>query len=59
MKNEYLAEYYRNYREDDRLSASNHGRVEYLTTMEYIHRYLEKECEFWKQEPVRAYILWL
>ena len=42
MKNEYLAEYCRNYREDDRLSASNHGRVEYLTTMEYIHRYLEK-----------------
>lgn len=42
MKNKYLSEYYRNYREDDRLSASNHGRVEYLTTMEYIHRYLEK-----------------
>ena len=33
---DYLESYYNNYREEDRLS-SQHGRVEYLTTMKYIH----------------------
>lgn len=32
----YLENYYANYDEDGRLS-SNHGQVEYLTTMKYIH----------------------
>ena len=34
-----LTEYYSNYDEDSRL-LSKHGRVEYLTTMRYIERYL-------------------
>ena len=36
----YLEEYYNNYNEDERLLSRN-GSVEYLTTMRYIHRYLE------------------
>lgn len=32
----YLEKYYENYDEEGRL-ASNHGQVEYLTTMKYIH----------------------
>lgn len=37
----YLTEYYNNYDEDGRL-ALKHGQVEYLTTMKYINKYLEK-----------------
>lgn len=33
---DYLENYYANYDEDGRLS-SNHGQVEFLTTMKYIH----------------------
>ena len=36
---DYLENYYANYDEDGRLS-SNHGQVEYLTTMKYIHKYI-------------------
>lgn len=36
-----LAEYYGSYDEDGRL-ASNHGQVEFLTTMRYIEKYLKK-----------------
>ena len=36
---DYLENYYSNYREEDRLT-SQHGRVEYLTTMKYIHEAL-------------------
>ncbi len=35
----YLEEYYRSRDEENRL-LSQHGRVEYLTTMKYIHEYL-------------------
>lgn len=38
----HLAEYYKQYDEDGRLSAANHGKVEYITTMHYIHKYLER-----------------
>ncbi|MDF2908489.1 MAG: hypothetical protein K0R34_3810 [Herbinix sp.] len=37
----YLAEYYGNYDEEGRLT-SKHGQVEFLTTMRYINKYLEK-----------------
>jgi 2-polyprenyl-3-methyl-5-hydroxy-6-metoxy-1,4-benzoquinol methylase len=37
---ECLSQYYTEYDEDARLT-SRHGQVEYLTTMRYIHRYLE------------------
>ncbi len=37
----YLAEFYNNYSEDERL-LSRHGQVEYLTTMKYIQEYLTK-----------------
>lgn len=37
----YLEEYYSDYDEEGRL-LSQHGQVEYITTMTYIHRYLEK-----------------
>lgn len=37
----YLTEYYSNYDEDGRL-ASKHGQVEFLTTMKYIDKFLEK-----------------
>jgi len=35
----YLENYYANYDEEGRLS-SNHGQVEFLTTMKYIHECL-------------------
>ena len=41
-KNGYLKQYYGSYREDARLSAAKHGLVEYLTTMKYIHKFLEQ-----------------
>lgn len=37
----YLTEYYNNYDEDGRL-VSKHGQVEFLTSMRYINKYLEK-----------------
>lgn len=37
----YLEEYYSNYDEEGRL-LSQHGQVEYITTMTYIHKYLEE-----------------
>lgn len=37
---QYLNEFYNHYDEDGRL-ASNHGMVEYLTTMRYIEKYLK------------------
>ncbi len=37
----YLTEYYSNYDEEGRLT-SKHGQVEFLTTMRYINKYLEK-----------------
>ncbi|MBQ6060468.1 MAG: class I SAM-dependent methyltransferase [Clostridia bacterium] len=36
----YLEEYYNSFNEEERL-LSRHGQVEYLTTMKYIHQYLE------------------
>lgn len=37
----YLTEYYNNYDEDGRLT-SKHGQVEFLTTMKYINKFLQK-----------------
>lgn len=37
----YLENYYANYDEEGRL-ASNHGQVEYLTTMKYIHEVIDR-----------------
>lgn len=37
---EYLVNYYTNYDEEGRL-LSKHGRVEYITTMKYIEKYLQ------------------
>lgn len=37
----YLTEYYNNYDEDRRL-ISKHGQIEFITTMKYINKYLEK-----------------
>ena len=39
---DYLEQHYRNYDEDGRL-LSQHGQVEYLTTMKYIHEYLAED----------------
>lgn len=38
---DFLAEYYENYNEEERLT-SRHGQVEFLTTMEYIKKYLSQ-----------------
>ena len=38
LSNPYLTEFYEHYNEDDRL-ISQHGSVEFLTTMRYIQRY--------------------
>jgi SAM-dependent methyltransferase len=40
----YLAEYYGNYNEDERLLCP-HGSVEFLTTARYIDRYLRREMK--------------
>ncbi len=37
-----VSDFYDNYLEDDRLECSVHGRLEYATTMHYIHRFAEK-----------------
>lgn len=37
----YIEEYYSNYDEEGRL-LSNHGQVEYRTTMKYIHETAER-----------------
>ena len=37
---EFLANYYQNYDEDGRL-ISRHGKVEYITTMQYVEKYLQ------------------
>lgn len=37
----YLTEYYNNYDEEGRL-ISKHGQIEFITTMNYIEKYLEK-----------------
>ena len=39
---DYLESYYNEYNEEGRL-LSQHGRVEYLTTMKYIHRFLAED----------------
>ena len=39
--NNYLKDYYENYDENNRL-LSKHGRVEFITTMKYVEKYLKK-----------------
>lgn len=38
---DYLEQYYSNYDEEGRL-LSRHGRIEYITTMTYIHKFLQE-----------------
>lgn len=38
---DYLTNYYERYDEEGRLMSSKHGRVEYITTMKYIEKYLK------------------
>ena len=40
MENSFLEQYYNLYDEDGRL-ASKHGKVEFITTMKYIHDYVK------------------
>jgi ubiquinone/menaquinone biosynthesis C-methylase UbiE len=40
-----VGDFYDNYPEDDRLERSIHGRLEYATTMHYIHRFAEKNAK--------------
>ena len=40
-ENKYLEEFYANYDEDGRLT-SRYGKIEYITTMKYIEKYLNK-----------------
>ena len=40
MENNFLEQYYNFYNEDGRL-ASKHGKVEFITTMKYIHDYVK------------------
>ena len=42
MNNEFLTNFYTNYDEEGRL-LSKHGRVEYITTMKYIEKYLKPD----------------
>ena len=37
----YLNSFYETHDEEERLQGTNHGRVEFLTTMKYIHEYLK------------------
>ena len=39
MDNQYLIDYYTNYNEDGRLTRK-FGTVEFLTTMQYINKYI-------------------
>ena len=48
----YLEEHYSNYDEEGRL-LSQHGQVEYITTMTYIHKCLERMKEQGETEKLR------
>ena len=39
-RKEIVKTIYENYCEDERLERTRHGQLEYLTTMTYIHKYL-------------------
>ena len=40
--NQYVIDFYNSYDEDSRLADSNHGTVEFLTTMRYIEKYIRQ-----------------
>ena len=44
-REEIVGKYYNQYEEDGRLERTVHGRLEYATTMNYIHRYADKESK--------------
>ena len=44
-RQEIVSRYYTEYEEDSRLERSVHGRLEYATTMNYIHRYTDKSSK--------------
>lgn len=41
-REEIVSGFYNQYGEDDRLTRSRHGQLEYRTTMSYIHRYADR-----------------
>ena len=51
-----LEEYY-NSRDEEKRLLPQHGQVEYLTTMKYIHECISQMDSpiFWKSVPVRVY----
>ena len=49
MENSFLEQYYNLYDEDGRL-ASKYGKVEFITTMKYIHDYVKREQKFLRLE---------
>ncbi len=44
-RQEIISRFYNQYEEDIRLKRSIHGRLEYATTMKYIHRYAAKDSK--------------
>ncbi len=49
---EIVSSFYDDIEEDSRLNRSRHGQLEYVTTMNYIHRYAKpsaKILETWRR----------
>ena len=44
-REEIISKFYTQYEEDGRLERTVHGRLEYATTMNYIHRYADKNTK--------------
>lgn len=44
-REDIVSKFYSQYEEDGRLERSVHGRLEYATTMNYIHRYAQKDSK--------------
>ena len=44
-RQEIVSGFYNEYEEDDRLTRSRHGQLEYFTTMHYIHRFANKNSK--------------
>lgn len=42
---EYMNAFYNQVEEDDRLSVSRQGQMEYITTMSFIHRFAQEGCK--------------
>ena len=44
-RNEIVNSFYGQYDEDGRTARSRHGQLEYFTTMNYIHRYADRQSK--------------